>query len=80
MEISLFAFLRGLKKCAFFFRPVTGFAHNEISRKVLEVIEKCKLNRRKHFWKIDNVRLLSIVPAALKQEEMLEETCEKVIP
>jgi len=86
MEISLFTLLRGLKKCAEFSRSVTRFAHNEISRKVLEIIhvaegiEKRKLNRRTHLWRIDNARLPSIVPEGLKQKEMLEETFEEAIP
>jgi hypothetical protein len=80
MEISLCAFLRGLKKCAELFRTVTGFALNEISINMLEVIEKRMLNGRKYLWRIDNARLPIIVPAAFKQEEMLEETCEKAIP
>jgi hypothetical protein len=65
---------------------VTKIAHNEISRKVLEIIhvaegsEKRMLNRRMHLWRIDNARLPSIVPVGLKQKEMLEETFEKGIP
>jgi hypothetical protein len=86
MEISLFTLLRDLKEYAGFFRSVTRFAHNDISRKMLEImhvaegIEKSMLNRRTHLWRIDNARLPSIVSAGLKQKEMLEETFEKAIP
>jgi hypothetical protein len=74
MEISLFAFLRGLKEYGVLFRSMTRFAHNEISRKVLEfiyvaeVIDKRMLNRRTHLWRIGNPRLPNIVPAGLKQK------------
>ena len=83
MVISLFALLRGLKKCAGFFRTVIRFTRNAISRKALEIIhvaeciEKRMLNRRTHLWRIDNARLPSIVPARVKQKEMLEETLKR---
>ena len=52
---------------------MTRFAHNEISRKVLEIvhvaegIEKRMLNWRTHLWSIDNARLPAIVPAGGSQ-------------
>jgi len=73
MEISLFAFLRGLKKYAVLFKSMIRFAHKEISRKVQEFIhvaegiDKRTLNRRTQLWRIDNARLPSIVPEGLKQ-------------
>jgi hypothetical protein len=73
-EISLYAFLRGLKEYAVLFKSIIRFAHNEISRKVQEFIhvaegiDKRMLNRRTHLWRIDNARLPSIVPAGLNQK------------